>query len=170
MSSFLRSNNRTTWDLVSWSFTGMVVSCFIFHWLFQNDDSPSWPSSLAISFYCNRSKSRNKGRYNLICDFATSKSITYYWLKINVLDWKVLVWAHGLSGKYDVLLGKTVNTRSSNSLNFEVYDKCVLETVRNNFGSAQRLLPLDQHSLKEEQLAMKLSEQTLSFGVHGFCS
>ena len=72
MSSFLRSNNRTTWDLVSWSFTGMVVSCFIFHWLFQNDDSPSWPSPLAISFYCNRSKSRNKGRHNLICDFVSS--------------------------------------------------------------------------------------------------
>ena len=72
VSSFLRSNNRTTWDLVCWSFTGMVVSCFIFHWLFQNDDSPSWPSSLAMSFYCNRSKSRNKGRHNSICDLATT--------------------------------------------------------------------------------------------------
>ena len=69
-----------------------------------------------------------------------------------------------------MFLGKTVDTRSSDSLNFEVYDKCVLETVRNNFGRAQRLLPLGQHSLKEEQLAMKFSEQTLSFGVHGFCS
>ena len=25
-----------------------------------------------LSFYCNRSKSRNKGRHKLICDFATS--------------------------------------------------------------------------------------------------
>ena len=69
-----------------------------------------------------------------------------------------------------MLLGKTVDTRSSDSLNFEVYDKSVLETVQKNFGRAQRLLPLGQHSLKEDQLAMKLLEQTLSFGVHGFCS